>query len=177
MKLIEDQVDYNGNGNYDVLPPTPASISTGTPQTLPKIDEIQGDDVVDANKNVNLPFIDDEQNLINLIEAETPKKPPTTTPKFQDRIITLTPKNLDPQYLSKEARNLNKIISVKEKEKKLYGNESSKFTHSFIILEIVGEKVCQHCHLHLALDVAIRCLICEFTCHQRCIQLERVSFH
>ncbi|XP_055617757.1 uncharacterized protein LOC129763045 isoform X13 [Toxorhynchites rutilus septentrionalis] len=182
----QDEVDCNGNGNYDVLPPK--LDSDGVQDVVLQIVETKDENrnvchpAVDSKKNdvAGIPFIDDvpSQVLKNL------NSDPNKVRNFHDaRIITLTPKNVGSQAdkpREPSSPELKQLVLVKKRESTAESKpvvEKLKFTHSFNILSIGCDRVCQHCHLVLSLDVALRCAICEFTCHQRCVQLEQKNSH
>lgn len=175
-KRGEDQVDHNGNGNYDVLPPPPPP-----PEVILQIIEntdthlrAPAPDVVKSSTE-SIPYIDDEQTQV----LRSLNNDPNKVRNFHDaRIITLTPKNVGSQVekvRGPSSPELQQLVRAK-----VHTNEPDvtkiRFTHSFHILASgCCDRVCQHCHLVLSLDVALRCVVCEFTCHQRCVQLQQVS--
>ncbi|XP_058812914.1 tensin-1 isoform X7 [Topomyia yanbarensis] len=185
----QNQVDCNGNGNYDVLPPQVA---------VPRLDVVlqivEGGDVnsnyhlkvppvqpdVVRSSTESIPYIDDEQSKILANLNSDPKK----VQNFHDaRIITLTPKNVGSQAEKQRGPSspeLKQLVLAKNQRLLEAVPQLAKlrFTHAFHILATgCCNRVCQQCHLVLSLDVALRCAICEFTCHQRCVRLEQKNNH
>lgn len=185
-KRGEDQVDQNGNGNYDVLPPAPHPPPEVILQIVENADENSNlhlqppaaapPDVVKSSTE-SIPYIDDEQaQVLRSLNSD-----PNKVRNFHDaRIITLTPKNVGSQaekIRGPSSPELRQLVQAKVLQQTDGPDVTQiRFTHSFHILASgCCDRICQHCHLVLSLDVALRCAVCEFTCHQRCVQLQQVS--
>nr|XP_029710003.1 uncharacterized protein LOC109623099 isoform X4 [Aedes albopictus] len=175
-KRGDDQVDHDGNGNYDVLPPPPEVIL----QIVENADENSNlhlrppgpPDVVKSSTE-SIPYIDDEQaQVLRCLNSD-----PNKVRNFHDaRIITLTPKNVGSQAEKLRGPSSPELRQLVQAKLHADGPDITKirFTHSFHILASgCCDRICQHCHLVLSLDVALRCAVCEFTCHQRCVQLQQ----
>ncbi|KAL1379697.1 hypothetical protein pipiens_003743 [Culex pipiens pipiens] len=191
-ELIRLDDEGDGNGNYDVLQP-PQVAAPSNPPELSQDVVLQIVEKTDENSNVHLrvpqqpdivksstesiPYIDAEQSQI----LKNLNRDPNKVRNFHDaRIITLTPKNVGSQATragpsSPELRQLVQAKKEPEPEVAAASARLAQFSHSFHILTGAAgcDRVCQQCHLVLSLDVALRCAICEFTCHQRCVVLQQ----
>lgn len=197
-ELIRLDDEGDGNGNYDVLQPPQVAVPSNPPELAQDV-VLQIVEKTDENSNVHLrvpqqqqpdivksstesiPYIDAEQSQI----LKNLNRDPNKVRNFHDaRIITLTPKNVGSQATralagpsSPELRQLVQAKKEPEPEVAAASARLAQFSHSFHILTGAAgcDRVCQQCHLVLSLDVALRCAICEFTCHQRCVLLQQVS--
>uniref|UniRef100_A0A182JQI4 Phorbol-ester/DAG-type domain-containing protein n=1 Tax=Anopheles christyi TaxID=43041 RepID=A0A182JQI4_9DIPT len=192
--VSRDEIDCNGNGNYDVVP----SIKIGDDgvQSVEGQTECKGNASVDENKNEiivpgssegSIPFIDeDPSQILRQLNAN-----PQRGQNFHDaRIITLTPKNVGSEatranaaavaseQVHREAQ-LRLLTDTKKFTRFLVNQppvasvEAVKFTHIFQILPPSYDRLCQQCHKALHLDIGLRCVVCDFTCHQQCVRLEK----
>ncbi|XP_038105885.1 tensin-2 isoform X8 [Culex quinquefasciatus] len=195
-ELIRLDDEGDGNGNYDVLQPPQVAVPSNPPELAQDV-VLQIVEKTDENSNVHLrvpqqqqpdivksstesiPYIDAEQSQI----LKNLNRDPNKVRNFHDaRIITLTPKNVGSQATralagpsSPELRQLVQAKKEPEPEVAASSTRLAQFSHSFHILTGAAgcDRVCQQCHLVLSLDVALRCAICEFTCHQRCVLLQQ----
>ncbi|XP_053682904.1 uncharacterized protein LOC128733374 [Sabethes cyaneus] len=191
----QQQVDCNGNGNYDVLQPPQVLLhivernDENNTNRLTVASSVPPDLVRSSTESI--PYIDDEQAKI----LQNLNSDPNKVQNFHDaRIITLTPKNIGSEVTRQrgpQSPELKQLVLAKKLDPQQRPQQQQqrvrqwteavpalatlRFTHSFHILAAGCDRVCQHCHLVLSLDVALRCAICEFTCHQRCVRLEQVS--
>ncbi|XP_049277650.1 tensin-1 isoform X10 [Anopheles funestus] len=191
-----DEFDCNGNGNYDIVP----SIKISDDAELEGRTENKASAQVDENKNEilvpgssegSIPFIDeDPTQILRQLNAN-----PQRGQNFHDaRIITLTPKNVGSEATRAAAAATASVAANeqvhREAQLRLLADtkkftrflvepapvtavETVKFTHIFQILPPSYERLCQQCHKPLHLDIGLRCVVCDFTCHQQCVRLEK----
>uniref|UniRef100_A0A4Y0BGX0 Tensin n=1 Tax=Anopheles funestus TaxID=62324 RepID=A0A4Y0BGX0_ANOFN len=191
-----DEIDCNGNGNYDIVP----SIKISDDVELEGRTENKASAQVDENKNEilvpgssegSIPFIDeDPTQILRQLNAN-----PQRGQNFHDaRIITLTPKNVGSEATRAAAAATASVAANeqvhREAQLRLLADtkkftrflvepppvtavETVKFTHIFQILPPSYERLCQQCHKPLHLDIGLRCVVCDFTCHQQCVRLEK----
>uniref|UniRef100_A0A182PZX1 Phorbol-ester/DAG-type domain-containing protein n=1 Tax=Anopheles farauti TaxID=69004 RepID=A0A182PZX1_9DIPT len=188
----QDEIDCNGNGNYDSVPSIKISGDSGS-----KPDPLAEGAAVDENKNEiiapapagsegSIPFIDeDPSQILRQLNAN-----PQRGQNFHDaRIITLTPKNVGSEatraavaatgeQVHREAQlrllaDTKKFTRFLVEQPPVAAAEPIKFTHIFQILPPSYDRLCQQCHKALHLDIGLRCVVCDFTCHQQCVRLEK----
>uniref|UniRef100_A0A182SII4 Phorbol-ester/DAG-type domain-containing protein n=1 Tax=Anopheles maculatus TaxID=74869 RepID=A0A182SII4_9DIPT len=200
-----DEIDCNGNGNYDVVPTIKISDDGIHGGALEGHAESKANAQVDENKNEilvpgssegSIPFIDeDPTQILRQLNAN-----PQRGQNFHDaRIITLTPKNVGSEATRTAAAAAAATAAASEQvhreaQLRLLADtkkftrflvepppvatvETVKFTHIFQILPPAYDRLCQQCHKALHLDIGLRCVVCDFTCHQQCVRLEKVSGH
>lgn len=95
--------------------------------------------------NENLPFIDADS--------------PGCSRYSNERIITMMPRNL----LTSELNDWEKLKYMQ----KTYPS------HKFIEVDVMDSQICQKCHRVLSFKKTYKCSMCDFTCHQHCV--EKVS--
>lgn len=150
----------------------------------------------DLNGNYDeLPLIrlDANQNLTTAVTRSCDSIPfiDEGSPRFDSRIITLIPKNVEPHNLvtpTSPNRPLQSFLPVlhpryqesppkppRAAQLRILPKieEQKDETHKFQYYYNPGYKVCQICHLYLHVCPAIKCFECEFVCHQQCF--DRVS--
>ncbi|XP_058129052.1 tensin-1 [Anopheles ziemanni] len=173
-----DDVDCNGNGNYDVVPSIKISDDSGKDELQPSVDENKNEIIVGAvGSDSGIPFIDeDPSQILKQLNAN-----PQRGQNFHDaRVITLTPKNVGSEAtrVASEQANRDRIRLLADTKKFTRflvepQVEVAKFTHIFQILPPSYDRICQQCHQALHLDIGLRCVVCDFTCHQQCVRLEK----
>uniref|UniRef100_A0A182VZI3 Phorbol-ester/DAG-type domain-containing protein n=1 Tax=Anopheles minimus TaxID=112268 RepID=A0A182VZI3_9DIPT len=191
-----DEIDCNGNGNYDIVPSIKISdvgVHGADPaegKASAQVDENKNEILVPGSSEGSIPFIDeDPTQILRQLNAN-----PQRGQNFHDaRIITLTPKNVGSEATRAAAAAVAANEQVhREAQLRLLADtkkftrflvepppvasvETIKFTHIFQILPPSYDRLCQQCHKALHLDIGLRCVVCDFTCHQQCVRLEKVS--
>uniref|UniRef100_A0AAG5CRX5 Tensin n=1 Tax=Anopheles atroparvus TaxID=41427 RepID=A0AAG5CRX5_ANOAO len=178
-----DDVDCNGNGNYDVVPSIKISDDFGKDAfqpfvpDAPSVDENKNEIIVGASSDSSIPFIDeDPSQILKQLNAN-----PQRGQNFHDaRVITLTPKNVGSEATRVASEQANRermrlLADTKKFTRFLVEPqvEAVRFTHIFQILPPSYDRICQQCHQALHLDIGLRCVVCDFTCHQQCVRLEK----
>ncbi|XP_053668786.1 uncharacterized protein LOC128719189 [Anopheles marshallii] len=194
-----DEIDCNGNGNYDIVPSIKISEdgvdrADAAGRTEHKagaqVDENKNEILVPGSSEGSIPFIDeDPTQILRQLNAN-----PQRGQNFHDaRIITLTPKNVGSEATRAAAASVATPASEqghREAQLRLLADtkkftrflvepppvasvEAVKFTHIFQILPPSYDRLCQQCHKPLHLDIGLRCVVCDFTCHQQCVRLEK----
>uniref|UniRef100_A0A182TUD4 Phorbol-ester/DAG-type domain-containing protein n=1 Tax=Anopheles melas TaxID=34690 RepID=A0A182TUD4_9DIPT len=188
-----DEIDCNGNGNYDVVVPSIKVCDGGGVQSDGKatapVDENKNEIIAPGSSEGSIPFIDeDPSQILRQLNAN-----PQRGQNFHDaRIITLTPKNVGSEATRATAAAVASDQVHREAQLRLLADtkkftrflvepppvasvEAVKFTHIFQILPPSYDRLCQQCHKALHLDIGLRCVVCDFTCHQQCVRLEKLS--
>ncbi|XP_041788451.1 uncharacterized protein LOC121603578 isoform X12 [Anopheles merus] len=188
-----DEIDCNGNGNYDVVVPSINVCDDGGVQSDGKaaapVDENKNEIIAPGSSEGSIPFIDeDPSQILRQLNAN-----PQRGQNFHDaRIITLTPKNVGSEATRATAAAVASDQVHREAQLRLLADtkkftrflvepppvasvEAVKFTHIFQILPPSYDRLCQQCHRALHLDIGLRCVVCDFTCHQQCVRLEKVK--
>ncbi|XP_061499725.1 uncharacterized protein LOC1281495 isoform X8 [Anopheles gambiae] len=186
-----DEIDCNGNGNYDVVVPSIKVCDDGGVQSDGKatapVDENKNEIIAPGSSEGSIPFIDeDPSQILRQLNAN-----PQRGQNFHDaRIITLTPKNVGSEATRATAAAVASDQAHREAQLRLLADtkkftrflveappvasvEAVKFTHIFQILPPSYDRLCQQCHKALHLDIGLRCVVCDFTCHQQCVRLEK----
>uniref|UniRef100_A0A182V6N3 Phorbol-ester/DAG-type domain-containing protein n=1 Tax=Anopheles merus TaxID=30066 RepID=A0A182V6N3_ANOME len=186
-----DEIDCNGNGNYDVVVPSINVCDDGGVQSDGKaaapVDENKNEIIAPGSSEGSIPFIDeDPSQILRQLNAN-----PQRGQNFHDaRIITLTPKNVGSEATRATAAAVASDQVHREAQLRLLADtkkftrflvepppvasvEAVKFTHIFQILPPSYDRLCQQCHRALHLDIGLRCVVCDFTCHQQCVRLEK----
>uniref|UniRef100_A0A182NRY0 Phorbol-ester/DAG-type domain-containing protein n=1 Tax=Anopheles dirus TaxID=7168 RepID=A0A182NRY0_9DIPT len=187
----QDEIDCNGNGNYDIVPSIKISDDGSAKSALEEgapVDENKNEIIVPAGSEGSIPFIDeDPSQILRQLNAN-----PQRGQNFHDaRIITLTPKNVGSEatraataatseQVHREAQlrllaDTKKFTRFLVEQPPVATVEPIKFTHIFQILPPSYDRLCQQCHKALHLDIGLRCVVCDFTCHQQCVRLEKVG--
>ncbi|XP_035896407.1 tensin-1 isoform X8 [Anopheles stephensi] len=199
-----DEIDCNGNGNYDIVPTIKISDNgvhgaelEGRTENKAQVDENKNEILVPGSSEGSIPFIDeDPTQILRQLNAN-----PQRGQNFHDaRIITLTPKNVGSEATRTAAAAAAATAAAataaaseqvhREAQLRLLADtkkftrflvepppvvtvETVKFTHIFQILPPAYDRLCQQCHKALHLDIGLRCVVCDFTCHQQCVRLEK----
>uniref|UniRef100_A0A182PSM9 Phorbol-ester/DAG-type domain-containing protein n=1 Tax=Anopheles epiroticus TaxID=199890 RepID=A0A182PSM9_9DIPT len=185
----QDDTDCDGNGNYDVVPSIKISDDGTDGKASAPVDENKNEIIAPGGGSEgSIPFIDeDPSQILRQLNAN-----PQRGQNFHDaRIITLTPKNVGSEA-TRAAAIVSEQVHHREAQLRLLADtkkftrflvepppvasvETVKFTHIFQILPPAYDRLCQQCHKALHLDIGLRCVVCDFTCHQQCVRLEKVS--
>ncbi|XP_035777546.1 uncharacterized protein LOC118458801 isoform X4 [Anopheles albimanus] len=179
----KDTPDCNGNGNYDEVPAIQTA-ATAPPDGdkrigVAQVDENKNEILIQQTSSESIPFIDDDPTqILKQLNAD-----PLRGRNFHDaRIITLTPKNVGSDVTRAATEQANKdtaarlLADTKKFTRFLVEprvETAVRFTHIFQILQPSYDRICQQCHQALHLDIGLRCVVCDFTCHQQCVRLEK----